>query len=208
MISRRLILALILGVLVSSFAQGYTFAQEKAFSLELGTGLYPVQTLLSGDLFSTREELAPKGQTVSLAFTPTITISGVWRVNPSSEYLLTGCLTWTIYNVFQYGAFGMDPNGNPRYDLYDEIPAGRMNSGFSPCITFRHRRIWNPERACAVYSGLGLGLAQYEGEAILLPELTFLGFKYSWSHFQIFLENTYGPFATALHGGIGWGRKP
>lgn len=187
------------------FASFASFAQEeKSFSLELGTGFAPIHSLLDGAR-SMKGTLTSEGQTVSLIYSPTFALSGVWRINSRSEWLVTGGVTWDYYNVLQYGTFGIDPDGNPRYDLSSEaLPAGRKNGDLSASITIRYRRIWNPEKPCSVYSGAGLGYVYFQKEVAPAPEITLIGVKYSWTHFQLFLENTYGPHATLLHGGIGW----
>ena len=185
------------------FASFASFAQEeKSFSLELGTGFAPIHSLLDGARSRT---LASEGQTVSLIYSPTFALSGVWRINSRSEWLVTGGVTWDYYNVLQYGTFGIDPDGNPRYDLSSEaLPAGRKNGYLSASITIRYRRIWDLEKPCSVYSGAGLGYVYFQKDVAPAPEITLIGVKYSWTHFQLFLENTYGPHATLLHGGIGW----
>lgn len=176
--------------------------EEKTFSLELGTGFAPAQSFLYRTM---RKELAPKGQTATLYYSPTFALSGVWRINSRSEWLVTGGTAWNYYDVFQYGTFGVDPNGKPRYDHFSEPqPAGKGNGDLSVSLAIRYRRIWNPEKPCSVYSGLGFGIAYAHKEFFPLPELTIIGVKYSWTHFQLFLENTYGPHATLLHGGFGW----
>ena len=187
------------------FASFASFAQEeKSFSLELGTGFAPLHSLVSG-VRSLKGSLASEGQTVSLIYSPTFALSGVWRINSRSEWLVTGGVTWDYYNVLQYGTFGIDPYGNPRYDLSSEaLPAGRKNGDLSASVTIRYRRIWNFEKPCSVYSGAGLGYVYFQKEVAPAPEITLIGVKYSWTHFQLFLENTYGPHATFLHGGIGW----
>lgn len=187
------------------FASFASFAQEeKSFSLELGTGFAPLHSLVEG-IRSMKGTLASEGQTVSLIYSPTFALSGVWKINSRSEWLVTGGVTWDYYNVLQYGTFGIDPDGNPRYDLSSEaLPAGRKNGDLSASITIRYRRIWNPEKPCSVYSGAGLGYVYFQKEVAPAPEITLIGVKYSWTHFQLFLENTYGPHATLLHGGIGW----
>ena len=187
------------------FASFASFAQEeKSFSLELGTGFAPLHSLVSG-VRSLKGTLASEGQTVSLIYSPTFALSGVWRINSRSEWLVTGGVTWDYYNVLQYGTFGIDPDGNPRYDLSSEaLPAGRKNGDLSASITIRYRRIWNPEKPCSVYSGAGLGYVYFQKDVAPAPEITLIGVKYSWTHFQLFLENTSGPHATFLHGGIGW----
>ena len=129
------------------FASFASFAQEeKSFSLELGTGFAPLHSLVSG-VRSLKGSLASEGQTVSLIYSPTFALSGVWRINSRSEWLVTGGVTWDYYNVLQYGTFGIDPDGNPRYDLSSEaLPAGRKNGDLSASITIRYRRIWNFEK--------------------------------------------------------------
>ena len=183
------------------FASFASFAQEeKSFSLELGTGFAPLHSLVDGV-----HKITYEGENVSLIYSPTFALSGVWRINSRSEWLVTGGVTWDYYNVLQYGTFGIDPDGNPRYDLSSEaLPTGRKNGDLSASITIRYRRIWNPEKPCSVYSGAGLGYVYFQKDVAPAPEITLIGVKYSWTHFQLFLENTYGPHATFLHGGIGW----
>lgn len=178
--------------------------EEKTFSLELGTGYAPPHFLFDRWQKSHRE-MAFEGKTVSLIYSPTFALSGVWRINSRSEWLVTGGTAWNYYDVFQYETFGVDPNGKPRYDHFSEPqPAGKGNGDLSVSLAVRYRRIWNPEKPCSVYSGLGFGFAYAYKELFPIPELTIIGVKYSWTHFQLFLENTYGPHATALYGGIGW----
>ena len=193
--ARLFLCSMLLFASISSFAQ-----EEKSFSLELGTGFAPLHSLVDGVHTITYE-----GENVSLIYSPTFALSGVWRINSRSEWLVTGGVTWDYYNVLQYETFGIDPYGNPRYDLSSEaLPVGRKNGEFSASITIRYRRIWNFEKPFSVYSGAGLGYVYFQKDVAPAPEITLIGVKYSWTHFQLFLENTYGPHATLLHGGIGW----
>ena len=58
------------------FASFASFAQEeKSFSLELGTGFAPLHSLVDGV-----HKITYEGENVSLIYSPTFALSGVWRV--------------------------------------------------------------------------------------------------------------------------------
>ena len=179
---------------------------RKQFSLELGTGYQPLHMTMSPSR-EMETALAEKGQRVdkSGAFYPVISLSGVWRTRPHTEFALAAGISWCHHRLLQYEPFGIDPKGNPRYDGSAKgTPAGWKDSTPIPSLTLRYRHLWNPDRAVVAYSGAGAGFVlPYTGIPVL-PELTPIGVRFAGEHFYFFLELTMGPVASLGHGGFGW----
>lgn len=181
---------------------------HKRFSVELGTGYQPLHMTLSPSR-AVEDALEQKGQAVVKqgAFYPVISVSGIWRTGQRTELGLAAGFSWCHHEVVQYDSFGVDPDGNPRYDLTHSTPAGWKDSTPIPSLTFRYRHLWNPDRGLVFYSGAGLGLIPATGSdipVVPLPELTPIGARIAGRHFYFFLECTMGPVASVGHGGFGW----
>ena len=198
---------LFIGILLMNI-NSCAFAQEfpwlKTFSIEIGSGYRPLHM----SIFPTRsveEELAEKGQEVNLegARYPVFSLSGALRASRRSEYVLAGGVSWCRHQITQYGVFGTDPNGKPRFDLQDGKSAGWANSKPIATLTFRYRQFWTPGSAVELYSGVGLGLSS-QTSFIPLPDITPLGAKCGWDHLYFYLECTFSPVAAYGHGGLGW----
>lgn len=188
--------------------QGAPVPEQKwqtRFSLELGTGLQPLHMELSPTV-DRREALAAKGQEVNRegAFYPVISLSGVWRLKPRTELLLTGGVSWCHHRLTQYDSFGTDPSGRPRYNLSQGRDAGWTNSSPFFTLTVQYRHLWNPDAAVKLHSGAGLGVVFNTSGALILPELTPIGLRYGGRHIYGFVELTLGPVASIVHGGLGW----
>ena len=215
--TRLLSLVIVLCAAFSAYAQDaigptrvrlhHTLPQQKSFSLEIGTGLPPFHMLMfpsSVDEYA----LAQKGQRADKqqAFFPVLSLSGVWRTGKSTEWVLTGGVSCCYYDLVQYGTFGIEPSGNPRYNLNESRPAGRERTDLSPTLTLRYRHLLNPWNAVVVYYDLGLGVGDFSSflDVPVLPAWTPIGLRYGGDHFYVWLENTYSPIATLVHGGLGW----
>ena len=215
--TRLLSLVILLCVTLSAYAQDGPFPArvrlhrampwQKSLSLEIGTGVPPMHVLMFPS-YSDKQAYAQKGQEISTqdAIYPVLSLSGVWRFGEQSELVLTAGVARCCFDITQYGVFGTDPNGNPRYNLEDPRPAGRGKTDLSPTLTFRYRHLWNPWSAVVVYYELGFGLGSFSTflDAPVLPACTPIGFRFGDDHFYVYLENTYSPVATLFHGGLGW----
>ena len=99
--TRLLPLVILLCAAFSSYAQDATeparvrlhrtLPQQKSFSLEIGTGLPPLHTLMFPS-YSDERALAQKGRQVDKqhATFPVLSLSGVWRTGERTEWVLTG----------------------------------------------------------------------------------------------------------------------
>ena len=215
--TRLLSLVILLCAVFSAFAQDATeparvrlhhsLPWQKSFSLEVGSGLPPLHMLMSPS-YADEYALAQKGQEADKqqAFFPVLSVSGVWRTGESTEWVLTGGVSCCYYDLKQYSTFGIDPSGNPRYNLNESQPAGRTRTDLSPTLTLCYRHLWNPWNAFVVYYELGLGAGDFSGllDVPILPAWTPIGLRYGGDHFYFYLENTYSPIATLVHGGLGW----
>lgn len=174
----------------------------KSFSLELGTGLRPLHMLLvddSGSLSDTGQEAASDWNPLSPS---ALSLSGVYRHDARSEFILTGGLAWTRYWLTQYSAFGFDPQGRPRYDHDSREDVWKVTR-FKPTLTLSYRYILNPGGTVEWYTGFGFGLV-YLDSLKVLPGLTLFGLRTGGEHIYFFAENTFSPIATLVHGGLGW----
>lgn len=178
---------------------------KNTFSLEVGTGLPPLHSLLSGDA-----DLVDQGQTTSLRRPVNLTLSEVWGFSPRWELKLTEDFSWSVCDIIQFPSFGVDPEGHPRYKRDDRQAKyiGRQNRDFSISVTAMFRYIWNPQDAFQTYNEFGLGyvvgLENSYGMPTFLPCFTLIGLRYRWEHFYLYAENTFSPAATLIHGGLGW----
>ncbi|MBO6169770.1 MAG: hypothetical protein J6O51_07335 [Bacteroidales bacterium] len=189
-------------VLVSapSFSQVRTW--RKSFSIELGSGIKPLHMTMSPSR-DVRYKLGEEGKAVDMsrAYYPVITVTGAWRFREHSELALTGEASWSHHKVIQYGIFGTDPEGKPRYDLNNSTPAGWKNSTLIPSLTFRYRYLWNPYAKVVAYSGVGVGFIP---TFFPIPEILPIAARYGGNHFYGFAELTMGPVASYVHLGLGW----
>ena len=124
---------------------------------------------------------------------------------------LTGGVSWCHHKVIQYGTFGIDPYGNPRYNLHDPHPDGWRNSAPIGALFFQARRFWNPTQKVKLYSAFGGGLVyggkdHYVSDTLLgvVPSITPIAVRFGTGPLKFFIENTYSPAATALNLGLGW----
>lgn len=207
---RFLSVLILLGMTATAFAQGpeppirvwqhHSLPYPTRFSLELGTGFFPLHMLFLNHSVDISDE--GKGADAELRHFSALSLSGVYRSSWRSEFVLTGGLSWIPYQITQYGVFGIDPAGKPRYDL-DIKEAMWTEYDYVPSLTLSYRYIWNPGQAVEWYSGFGLGLI-YRSELTCLPGLTIIGLRYGMEHVYFFAENTFSPIATLIHGGLGW----
>jgi len=184
--------------------RSYVLPQQKSFSVEVGTGIKPLHMFVFPGR-SDERALAEKGQeanTSQEAF-PALSLTGILRTKKDVEWVLTGGVSWGSREFTQYPAFGIDPEGKPRFDLSEAAPEKWFEPVIVPSLTLRYRTLWNPDRAVVLYSEFGLGLFVYDGIKVL-PAVTLLGARYGGRHLYFFLENTYSPVAALVHGGLGW----
>lgn len=182
-------------------------AFQKSWSVELGTGLYPLyMNLIPGT--STVKALADKGQAITdkSSYIPSVTLAGVWRISRRSEFTATAQINWRHYSLTEYPVSGTDPYGKPRYDVSQKgTPAGGATA-FAPALTLRYRFLYTPDKAVTLYSGVGLGVVMNVSEraAAVFPDLTLLGLRAGGKHLYYFVELTAGNVATLAYGGLGW----
>ncbi|MBO4671526.1 MAG: hypothetical protein J5640_06785 [Bacteroidales bacterium] len=178
---------------------------KKTFSIEIGYGIQPLHATFS-PLPSEEDAMAKNGQAFvnnSDSFYLPVDISEVWRVSPHWELGLTESICWKFMDVVQYGTFGTDPNGNPRYDLDNRTTIGRKAALPSAALSFQARVIWSPKWKVTAYSGLCVGFTSMTG-FIPVPGITPAGVRYGGKHIYFFAEATLSPIATIAHGGLGW----
>ena len=189
------------------------FAQENIdppfspyFTLEIGTGIAPFHTLINKSGLSWDSELADNGQAALTddAWCPAFSLSTAWHTSLRWEMVLTGGVSWAHTKIIQYGTFGIDPHGRPRYDLQDPHDAGWKDTRLAGALFFQARRFWNPTQKVKLYSAAGLGLCTDGYEIYPVPALTPIAVRFGTGRLKFFLENTYSPAATLVHLGLGW----
>ena len=133
---------------------------EPYFSLEFGTGIAPIHTLVHRAGLPWNMDIAEIGldPDTDYAFCPAFSLSTVWHTTLRWEYVLTGGVSWCNYRVTQYDTFGWTPEGKPRYDLDKPLRTYRRNSEFAGALFFQARRFWNPTQKVKLYSAAGVGL--------------------------------------------------
>ena len=202
---RMLAVALLLGVATAASAQQADQPFHAKYSLEIGTGLPPLHM----GLISTRsqnETLADKGQEVNMngASYPVISLSGVIRYRHRQELLVTVGTSWCHHQITQYGVFGTDPDGNPRYDLSQGTNVGWKNASPLYTINGQWRYILtSPEAIVQLYAGAGMGvLLTHTYGPIPLPTVTPIAVRVGGKYLYGFVECTLGTVASFVHGGL------
>ena len=180
---------------------------RKRFSLELGAGPGPLHMLVPdvSPTWAQKRALAQEGLEANDydALYPAFSLSGVWRYAYRWELALTGGISWSHYKVTRYEQFGVDPQGQPRYDLTQGSPAGWRNSSPVGSLTCQWRVFWNPAWTVQPYSAFGFGFST-ASSIIPLPSLTPVGLRYGGDHFYFFAETPLNPVALFLHVGAGY----
>ena len=185
-----LVALLLLGV--SAYAQEEDPPFFKQFSVEIATGLPPIHTLLEVNGTKYDKSFAREGKEPDMngAWMPALSVSAVWKTAPRWEMVLTGGVSWCHHKVIQYGTFGIDPQGNPR---------------------FQARCFWNPTQKVKLYSAFGGGLVMSGKERFvsdnrisIVPSITPIAVRFGTGPLKFFIENTYSPAATAFDLGLGW----
>ena len=195
------------------------YAQEEEppfftqFSLELATGPAPIHTLLEANGTKYDKSLAQQGKQPDMdgAWMPALSLSAAWRTSLRWEMVLTGGISWCHHKVTQYGTFGIDPQGNPRYNLKDPHPDGWRNSAPIGTLFFQARRFWNPTQKVKLYSAFGGGIVlggknHYFSDSLvgIVPSITPIAVRFGTGPLKFFIEHTYSPAATGFDLGLGW----
>lgn len=204
---KRLLLAswVFLAVFSTAFGQEKTY--RKSFSLEVGLSQGPMHMTIRGvspsrDL---EDDLAKLGQEADDHdhIHPSLTLSGVLRTGYRWETVLTGCVSWSHCRIIQYETFGTDPEGNARYDLSKGSQVGWADVSPVWSLTLQGRVFWNPEWKVQMYSAFGIGLSGAT-DVLPLPSVMPVGCRLHGKHAYFFTEAGLSPFASFLHGGLGW----
>lgn len=198
-----------LALLAGSFA---AFGQEdsfrKTFSLELGVAPGPLHMMFPGvspddhteDVWADQGRRADK----STGYYPAFTFSGAIRTWDRWETVVTAGVSWYRSRLIQYEPFGIDPQGKPRYDLTKETPVGGwVDSSPVASLTVQERVFWNPRWKVQMYSAFGLGLTT-SSNLVPIPSLMPVCIRLGGRHLYCYAETGFSPFASYLHGGLGF----
>ena len=206
-----LVVLLLLGA--SAYAQEEDPPFFKQFSVEIAAGvLPPIHTLLEVNGTKYDKSFARDGKEPDMdgAWMPALSLSAVWKTARRWEMVLTGGVSWCHHKVIQYGTFGIDPQGNPRYNLKDPHPDGWRNSAPIGTLFFQARCFWNPTQKVKLYSAFGGGLVLggkdhffSDGLVAIVPSITPIAVRFGTGPLTFFLENTYSPAATGFDIGLG-----
>ena len=197
----------------SAYAQEEDPPFFREFSLEIATGLPPIHTLALANGVRYDQAFADQGKEpdMNVYWMPALSLSAVWKTARRWEMVLTGGVSWCHHRMTQYGTFGTDPHGNPRYDLKDPHPDGWRDSAFSTALFFQARCFWNPTQKVKLYSAFGGGFVlsgkePYFADSGLapVPSITPIAVRFGTGHLKFFIEHTYSPAATGFDAGLGW----
>lgn len=197
---------LLLGLAFLFVAGAPGFAQ-KTVSVEVGAALAPAHSLLTSWLIEQDSGvLAAEGIDIDsrTAVFPAFNASVTWRFHDAWAFALTGSLSWVGKKAVHYERFGTDPFGQPRYDRsryqWEEPVDYPMYS-----VTFQARKFWNPSWKVQPYFAFGLGVvADNEFHIYPMPSLIPAGIQIGRGHFYGYAEVGFTPFASILHGGLGY----
>ena len=198
----------------SAYAQEEDPPFFKQFSVEIAAGvLPPIHTIIEVNGTKYDKSFARDGKEPDMegAWMPALSLSAVWKTARRWEMVLTGGASWCHHKVIQYGTFGIDPQGNPRYNLKDPHPDGWRNSAPIGTLFFQARCFWNPTQKVKLYSAFGGGLVYGGNDHYVLdtligvvPSITPIAVRFGTGHLKFFIENTFSPAATLLDVGLGW----
>ena len=140
----------------------------------------------------------------STGYYPAFTLSGAIRTWDRWETVVTAGVSWYRSRLIQYEPFGIDPQGKPRYDLTKASPVGGWEDS-SPVasLTVQERVFWNPRWKVQMYSAFGLGLTT-SSNLVPIPSLMPVGIRLGGRHLYGYAETGFSPFASYLHGGLGF----
>ena len=189
------------------------FAQEDAdppfspyFTLEIGTGMAPLHTLLNGE-WALGGDLSDDGirANASHYWCPSFSVSAAWHKALKWEWVVTAGFSWVHHRMMQYDTFGIDPAGRPRYDLSAPHDIGTGDSLYAPAFFTQVRRFWNPTQKVKLYSAVGIGYVVDPSDAFgVVPSITPIAVRFGTGHLKFFIENALTPAATLLDFGLGW----
>ena len=211
--TRLTVLAAVLLLSATAYAQEEEPPFFKQFSVEIATGIPPIHTLLEVNGTKYDKMLAREGKRADLdgAWIPAMSLSAVWKTARRWEMVLTGGVSWCHHKVIQYGTFGIDPQGNPRYNLNDPHPDGWTDSAPIGALFFQARCFWNPTQKVKLYSAFGGGMVLggkdhfFSNDLIgIVPSITPIAVRFGTGPLKFFIENTYSPAATGFDLGLGW----
>jgi hypothetical protein len=176
------------------------------FTLEIGTGMAPIHTLVHHWGLKWDDDLADQGlDPISQgSWCPAFSLSAAWHTHLKWEFVLTGGVSWCNYRVIQYDTFGWDPQGKPRYDLDKMLRTYRKNSHYAGALFFQARRFWNPTQKVKLYSAAGAGLYTDGKEVLPVPSITPIAVRFAAGQVKFFIESTLSPAATGWNFGMGW----
>ena len=199
---RLLAVLVLLGTATIVYGQDF----RKRFSLELGVGQGPIHMMVPGASPSraAEEALAEDGLSPDARdrIYPAISLSGALRTSPRWETVATANVSWSHCRIRQYESFGVDPEGNPRYDTSNGTPAGWKDLSPVGSLTLQWRVAWNPGWKARWYSAFGVGLSTIG--VIPLPSITPVGCSFGGEHLYFYAEIPFTPYGTLFHGGLGW----
>ena len=211
--TRLTVLAAALLLNATAYAQEEEPPFFEQFSVEIATGLPPIHTLLEVNGTKYDKALAQQGKEPDMegAWMPALSLSAVWKTARRWEMVLTGGVSWCHHKVIQYGTFGIDPQGNPRYNLKDPYPDGWRDSAPISAFFFQARCFWNPTQKVKLYSAFGGGIVQggkdhFFSDSLvgIVPSITPIAVRFGTGHLKFFIENTYSSAATGFDLGLGW----
>ena len=180
-----LVTLLLLGV--SAYAQEDDPPFFKQFSVEIATGFPPIHSLIEINGTRYDKSFARDGKEPDMdgAWMPALSLSAVWN--------------------------GIDPQGNPRYNLKDPHPDGWRDSAPIGALFFQARCFWNPTQKVKLYSAFGGGIVlggkdHFFSDSLvgIVPSITPIAVRFGTGPLKFFIENTYSPAATAFDLGLGW----
>lgn len=180
------------------------------YSVEAGAGLAPIHLLLTSRNYSAgthgAKAFVKEGKEYSSkrnpASNPSFSLSFAYRPFARWEFTVTAGFSWVNAELIQHPVFGTGPDGAPRYN-WSKTASTEDYLMWSLSITPQARVFWNPNWKVKVYSGFGFGVIFFPDHGEFLPSLVLAGAKFGGKRVYFFAENTYSPFATMLHGGLG-----
>jgi hypothetical protein len=189
------------------------FAQEDIdppfspyFTLEIGTGMAPLHTLLNGE-WALGYSLSEDGTIADAGhyWCPSFSVSAAWHTTLKWEWVVTAGFSWVHHRMLRYDSFGIDPEGRPRFDSSSPHDDGTGDSLPAPVLFAQARRFWNPTQKVKLYSAVGIGYVSDPSKAFgVVPSLTPIAVRFGTGHLKFFIENAITPAATILDLGLGW----
>lgn len=207
----RRITVLLVALLACTIANAQQFDPEHRHSIEVSTGIPPLQSSVFGSSISVRME---RGFSEDRVFIPTFNIAYTYAMSERWDLnvIVNGCgayirrsyypytlITETTEDGYQYSYKQFDTKADP--ESTETVYSGTM---YTPMVDFRWK--WLRRDNMRLYSSFGLGCLVLGNFGLFIPTpyLTPVGINFGAGHFYGLAEFNLSCASTGLLAGVGY----